>query len=308
MGQGHIPQSLQNFLDLTNTKQAVLIPEEVRDLAEKTAEAFALPKVYVPLVSNPVLRVADLEIPTRIYHPAPQKKLSLIIYFHGGGHLSGSLDTHDALCRRIAVTCQVVVLSVGYRLAPEFPYPAGLMDCIAVFEQRVALLKEFQVDTHHVFVAGDSAGGNLALSVCHQMKELGDQAIKGLVLIYPSVDFSMNYQSYQRNGEGYLLTRDKIKWYFDNYFKNGGDRIQASPMYFKHLELLPPCYIAAAEYDPLFDEAIDFAKKIKNLGVTVELEEFKGMIHVFAQLEIFVPDQVSRLIESIEYFIKVYSK
>ncbi|HHT0592222.1 TPA: alpha/beta hydrolase [Legionella anisa] len=307
MSHGHIPQSLQNFLDLTNTRPAVFIPEEVRDLSEKTAEAFALPKLFVPLISNPVLRLADHEIATRIYHPAPQKKLPLLIYFHGGGHLSGSLETHDALCRRIAVASNSVVLSVGYRLAPEFPYPAGLLDCMAVFEQRVELLNEFQVNMDHVFLAGDSAGGNLALSVCHQMKECGDLAIKGLVLIYPSVDFSMNYESYQRNGEGFLLTREKVKWYFDNYFKNGGNRTQASPMYFKHLELLPPCYIAAAEYDPLFDEAIAFAKKIKTLGVSVELEEFKGMIHVFAQLEIFVPDQVARLVESIEYFLKSHS-
>ncbi|KTD73699.1 alpha/beta hydrolase [Legionella tucsonensis] len=306
MSHGQIPQSLQNFLALTNTKPAIFIPEEVRDLAEKTADAFALPKLFVPLISNSMLRLADHEIATRIYHPAPQKKLPLIIYFHGGGHLSGSLETHDALCRRIAVASNSVVLSVGYRLAPEYPYPAGLLDCMAVFEQKVELLKEFQVNMDHVFLAGDSAGGNLALSVCHQMKECGDHTIKGLVLIYPSVDFSMNYESYQRNGDGFLLTREKVKWYFDNYFKNGGDRIQASPMYFKHLELLPPCYIAAAEYDPLFDEAIAFAKKIKTLGVSVELEEFKGMIHVFAQLEIFVPDQVFRLIESIEQFIKAH--
>ncbi|WP_131780198.1 alpha/beta hydrolase [Legionella bozemanae] len=306
MSHGQIPQSLQNFLDLTNTRPAIFIPEEVRDLAEKTAEAFALPKLFVPLISNPVLQLADHDIATRIYHPDPQKKLPLIIYFHGGGHLSGSIDTHDALCRRIAVSSNAVVLSVGYRLAPEFPYPAGLLDCMAVFEQKVELLKDFQVNINHVFLAGDSAGGNLALSVCHQMKELGDHTIKGLVLIYPSVDFSMNYESYQRNGEGFLLTREKVKWYFDNYFKNGGDRIQASPMYFKHLELLPPCYIAAAEYDPLFDEAIAFAKKIETLGVSVKLEEFKGMIHVFAQLEIFVPEQVSRLIGSIEHFIKAH--
>lgn len=307
MPQSHIPQTLQNFLNLSNTKPAVFVPEEVRDLAEKTAEAFALPKLFVPLISNLVLQLADRVIPTRIYHPAPQKRLPLIIYFHGGGHLSGSIDTHDALCRRIAVSSQTIVLSVGYRLAPEFPYPAGLQDCIAVFEGKAELLKAFQVNSEQVFLAGDSAGGNLALSVCHQMKKQGDTSIKGLVLIYPSIDFSMNYDSYQRNGEGFLLTREKIKWYFDNYFRNGGDRIHASPMYFEHLELLPPCYIAAAEYDPLFDEALAFAKKIENLGGSVILEEFKGMIHVFAQLEIFVPDQVFRLIQSIEHFIKSQS-
>ncbi|KTC83085.1 alpha/beta hydrolase [Legionella cincinnatiensis] len=308
MSHNDIPRSLQNFLDLVNTKSFVYTPEEVRDLAEKTAEAFVIqPKTFVPLISNQIVKLISHEIATRIYHPAPQKKLPLTLYFHGGGHLSGSIETHDALCRRIAVASNSVVISVGYRLAPEFPYPAGLLDCIAVFEQRVPLLKDFQVNTEHVFLVGDSAGGNLAISVGHQMKERGDNAIKGLALIYPSVDFSRSYDSYQRNGTGFLLTREKIKWYFDNYFRDEGDRIQASPIYFKHLELLPPCYIATAEYDPLLDEAIAFAQKIEALGVTVQLEEFKGMIHVFAQLELFVPDQVFQLVESIGYFIKSYS-
>ncbi|STY28883.1 alpha/beta hydrolase [Legionella wadsworthii] len=308
MPQGRIPQALQNFLNFTNSKPNVFSPDVIRELAEKTADAFALPKLFVPLIRDLDLEHADHKIPTRIYHPAPQKKLPSILYFHGGGHLSGSIDTHDALCRRIAVASHSVLVSVGYRLAPEFPYPAGLLDCIAIYKNRVELLKEIEVNTDCVFLAGDSAGGNLAISVCDQIKGIREQAIKGLVLIYPSVDFSMNYDSYQRNGEGYLLSREKIQWYFDNYFKDGGDRIQASPINLKHLNLLPPCYIAAAEYDPLLDEAIAFAKKIESLGVSVTFEEFKGMIHVFAQLEVFVPEEVFRLIESIEHFIKLYSK
>ncbi|VEB34601.1 alpha/beta hydrolase [Legionella sainthelensi] len=308
MSHNDIPRSLQNFLDLVNTKSFTYIPEEVRDLAEKTAEVFVLqPKTFVPLISNQKVKLVSHEIETRIYHPAPQKKLPLTLYFHGGGHLSGSIQTHDALCRRIAVASNSVVVSVGYRLAPEYPYPEGLLDCIAVFEQRVLLLKDYQVNTEHVFLVGDSAGGNLAISVGHKLKERGDNVIKGLALIYPSVDFSMSYDSYQRNGTGFLLTREKIKWYFDNYFRNDEDRIQASPIHFKNLELLPPCYIAAAEYDPLFDEAIAFAKKIEALGVAVQLEEFKGMIHVFAQLELFVPNQVFQLVESIGHFIKSLS-
>lgn len=134
----------------------------------------------------------------------------MALYFHGGGHLSGSIQTHDALCRRIAVASNSVVVSVGYRLAPEYPYPEGLLDCIAVFEQRVLLLKDYQVNTEHVFLVGDSAGGNLAISVGHKLKERGDNVIKGLALIYPSVDFSMSYDSYQRNGTGFLLTREKL--------------------------------------------------------------------------------------------------
>ena len=306
MSHTQIPKALQSFLNMVNSRPPVYTPAEVRDVAEKTAEAFALPKMNVSLIKNQTLQLADHEIPIRIYHPSPQKKLPLVLYFHGGGHLSCSIETHDALCRRIAVASESIVVSVGYRLAPEFPYPAGLKDCIAVFEQREKLLKDLQVNTKCIFLAGDSAGGNLALSVCHQVQKGGDKTIKGLALIYPSVDFSMNYDSYQRNGEGFLLTKEKIKWYFDNYFAYGGDRIAASPMYFQHLELLPPCYIAVAEYDPLFDEAIVFTQKIEDLGVSIQLEEFKGMIHVFAQLEIFVPEQVFRLVESIGNFIKLH--
>lgn len=305
MPHNSIPQSLQNFLDFANARPPVTSPEEVRKLAEMVAQAFALqPKTFVPLINDRVIDLIDHEIATRIYHPAPQKKLPLILYFHGGGHLSGSLETHDALCRRIAVASNSVLVSVDYRLAPEFPYPAGLLDCIAVFEQREMLLKDFQVKTEQVFLVGDSAGGNLALSVGHEMKEQGDTAIKGLALIYPSVDFSMEYDSYQRNGEGYLLTREKIKWYFDSYFKEGDDRIQASPINFKHIELLPPCYIAVAEYDPLLDEALSFATKIESVGGAVQVEKFQGMVHAFAQLELFVPDQVAKLVESIGHFIK----
>lgn len=291
---------------MVNSREPVYIPSEVRELSEKIADAFALPKLKLPLITDRLLQLDTHEIATRIYHPEPEKKLPLILYFHGGGHLSGSINTHDALCRRIAIASQSVVVSVGYRLAPEFPYPAGLLDCIAVFEHRVNLLNEFQVNTDHVFLAGDSAGGNLALSVAHHAKERNDTTIKGLVLIYPSVDFSMNYDSYQRNGKGFLLTQEKINWYFDSYFAPGEDRTQASPIYFKYLERLPPCYIAVAEYDPLFDEALAFAEKIQSIGVAVTLEEFKGMIHVFAQLEVFVPNQVMHLVDSVGRFIKLH--
>lgn len=302
-----IPPALQNFLDDVNTQSPVYVPQRTRDLFEKLTEHFALPKVNVSWICNRSIQLVTHEVAVRIYHPHPQKKLPVIFYFHGGGHMCGSLDSYDALCRRLAVTSNCVLVSVAYRLAPEFPYPAGLSDCLAVFQQRAELLKEIQVKPECIFLAGDSAGGNLALSVAYAMKKQGDEVIKGLVLIYPSVDYSMNHNSFQRNGVGFLLTQAKVKWYFDNYFARGGDRINASPLCFAHLNLLPPTYLAVAEYDPLFDEGILFAKKMRDAGVAIVVEEFAGMIHVFAQLETLVPAEIVRLHRSIKNFISRFT-
>ena len=174
-----MPEALQIFLEQINAMPIVeLTPAQLRAVSETLTQQLSLPKIEeVALVQD-----RQCEVPVRLYHPKPQQTLPLMIYFHGGGHVNGSLETHDALCRRLAVVSHCVVLSVGYRLAPEHPYPAGLEDCIAVFQKRVALLKDVAVNTQHVILAGDSAGGNLALSVCHAMKLQGDQATRSIVM------------------------------------------------------------------------------------------------------------------------------
>ncbi|WP_244946893.1 alpha/beta hydrolase [Legionella israelensis] len=299
-----IPKPLQDFLDEVNKGKSSYTPVDVRMQSEKVAAIFALPKLELPFIINRFFHYSDHLIPVRIYHPKPEISLPVILHFHGGGHVAGSLETHDAICRRIAKSSECIVIAVDYRLAPEFPYPAGLEDCFAAFEERAKILKDIHADVNQVFLMGDSAGGNLALSVCHKAKKKGDQQIQGLALIYPSVDFAMQYDSIHRNGQGYLLTQEKIKWYFEHYFAKGGDRIKASPINFDHLELLPPIYIAVAEYDPLYDEGLAFAEKVKNLNVPITLENFKGMIHAFAQLEKLVPEQVMQLVDSTGSFIK----
>ena len=299
-----MPAALQKFLDEANAKKTEITVASARKNLAIIADICAQPKLGLSLIQNYTFHTANHSIITRIYHPQPEKKLPLTLYFHGGGHVSGSLDTHDALCRRIAASSECVVLSVGYRLAPEFPYPAGIEDCRHVFVHRGELEKFLNIDNTLVFLAGDSAGGNLALTVAHTMKTHGDTCIKGLVLIYPSVDYTMQYPSIDRYGEGYLLDKEKIAWYFNQYFSQKQDRLEASPLYFRHLEKLPPFYLAVGEYDPLHDEGVAFAKKVQSLGVSVELEEFAGMVHVFAQLETIVPNQGNRLIQSIGNFIK----
>ena len=303
----HTPKPLQDFLNEVNALPPATTFEAktVREMSILLTQKMALPETPVALVENRVCHLATHDIPVRIYHPEPTKTLPLILYYHGGGHLNGSVETYDRFCRRIATTTHCVVASVDYRLAPEFPYPNGLNDCIAAFETRSDYLKNLSIDLNCVFLMGDSAGGCLSISVAHHAKLKQDTAIRGLGLIYPSTDYTLQQDSLKRYGKGFLLTKDRMIWYFNQYFQHGEDHIKPSPLYFNHLEKLPPCYIAVAEFDPLSDEAYAFAKKLQEKSVPVQLETFQGMVHGFAQLPKLVPDQVSQLLHSIADFIKI---
>ena len=300
----NIPKALQEFLSYVNAGKNMMTVADVRKAMDAMARMFSLPKLKLPVVEDSFVSAEEHEIPVRIYHPNPKETLPLIIYTHGGGHMCGGLDSHDASCRRIAKACHCALLAVDYRLTPDFPYPAGLEDCIAVFQSRAELLQDFKIDTNQVILAGDSAGANLAISVCHKMKWQGDASIHGLVLIYPSTDFNIRHDSIDRYGKGFMITKEKIAWYFDHYLPNIQDRTKASPLHFDHLNLLPATYIAVAEFDPLHDEGVEFAARLESLKVPVTLQEFPGMIHAFMQLERVVPNQVSQLMASIGTFVR----
>ena len=299
-----IPKPLQKMLEQAAQQPEVKDIEALRELTEWSVTQFNWPKVALPKVEDRSIQKSDgLNIPVRIYHPAPTLSLPVMFYFHGGVHVVGSIDTHDALCRRIASQSDCIVVSVGYRLAPESPYPNGLNDCAYVFQQRNNLLQDFHCQPDQVFLAGDSAGGALAVTVAHQALASDKQCLAGLILLYPSLDYTLQHDSIERFAEGYLLTKDKIEWYFDQYFANGGDRVEASPLYFDDLSGLVPIYLAVAEYDPLHDEATEFAHKAHGQNVVVELEIFKGMVHIFAQLDELVPRQFQRLLNHIQLFV-----
>ena len=300
----NMPKSLQEFLSYVNAGKNIMTVADVRKAMDAMVNTFSLPKVKLPVVEDSFVSTGEHDIPVRIYHPEPKETLPLIIYTHGGGHMCGGLDSHDASCRRIAKACHCALVAVDYRLTPDFPYPAGLEDCMAIFENRAVLLQDFKINTDNVILAGDSAGGNLAISVCHRMKQQGDKSIHGLVLIYPSTDFNIQHDSIDRYGKDFMITKEKIEWYFDHYLPNTQDRTKASPLHFDNLNLLPATYIAVAEFDPLHDEGVEFAAKLQSLKIPVTLQEFPGMIHAFMQLEKVVPNQVSQLMESIGTFVR----
>jgi len=222
-------------------------------------------------------------LPVRIYTPRPASDAPAIMFFHGGGWVFGTIDTHDAACRQLANDAGAVVVSVDYRLAPEDPFPAAVEDCEAATRWVVENAAELGVNGSRIAVAGDSAGGNLAAIVAQTMRDAGGPEIAAQVLIYPATDLSLtDSESYIRNAEGYILTQEAMVWFIDHYTPDAADRRTArcSPAH-NNLKSLPPTLIITAEYDPLLDDGTAYAEALSAAGVHTELVEYPGQVHSF---------------------------
>jgi acetyl esterase len=228
----------------------------------------------------------DGEIPLRVYHPAPEKRLPALCFFHGGLWALGTLDSIDGVCRRLARRAERVVVSVDYRLAPEHPFPAGLDDCVAAVEWVTEHGAGIGADTERVAVGGTSAGGNLAAATCLYTRELGGPSIEGQALLYPMVDCSLDYPSYDDCGDGPLLTRRDVAWAHETYLRSPVDRFNpfAAPIRAASHASLPPAYVVTAGFDPLRDEGIAYAAALSEGGVAVTHDHEPAMPHGFLSL------------------------
>lgn len=231
--------------------------------------------------------------PARLYAPEglPLRGPSpLLFYLHGGGWVQGGLESHDGLCGALAAEAGIRVLALDYRLAPEHKFPAAAEDALAAYS---SLLEEndLQIEPARLFVGGDSAGGNLAAGLLHDLAERGLPMPAGQLLIYPALDGRLQSPSMQSLREAYLLPRDRIDWYLDLYLPEGQDRTDPrfSGGLSPHLAAQPPAFIIAGGHDPLRDEAIAHAANLKAAGVEAELLEFPGQVHAFASLTKVLP-------------------
>lgn len=228
----------------------------------------------------------DCEITVRIYQPTNEQNLPVIMYFHGGGFVISSVDTHDKLCRRIARDNKAHVISVEYRLAPEFKFPIPLQDCYDATVWAAQNASVHHGDTNRLVVMGDSAGGNLAAAVSLMSRDLNGPKICYQVLIYPCTDGTLSCDSIEENGKSYLLTKKMMEWFIAQYISKKEDLHSPylSMLFAKDLTNLPPAFIFTAEYDPLKDEGRLYADRLKEAGNEVRFKEYGGMIHAFISM------------------------
>lgn len=221
-------------------------------------------------------------IPVRIYRPAGAgRPAPALVYFHGGGFVVGSLDSHDAVCRVLADEAGCVVIAVDYRLAPEHRFPAAVEDALAAFRALHGRAEALGIDPRRVAVGGDSAGGNLSAVVSLQTR--GEPARPAFqLLIYPCTDLTMSMPSIVSMGRGLILDRAMMDWFLGHYIppEQRGDP-RASPLLAEDLRGAPPAGVFTAGFDPLRDEGEAYARKLEAAGVAVEYVCHGGMFHGF---------------------------
>jgi acetyl esterase len=223
------------------------------------------------------------EITVRVYSPFGAGPFPVLTYFHGGGFVLCSLDSHDSTCRELTNAGQCVVVSVDYRLAPEAPVPAAPEDCYAATCWVAENARELGGDPGRLAVAGDSAGGNLAAVVALMARDRGGPTLVHQLLIYPVTDYSFDTPSYIDNAEGYFLTREMMQWFWGHYLAAEADGMQplASPLRADDVSNLPSATVITAEFDPLRDEGEAYAARLEASGVPTERVRYDGMIHGF---------------------------
>ena len=258
----------------------------------------------------PMARVEAAEIPgpagpiaARRYvpHGAPAESAPLLVYFHGGGWVIGDLDTHDAPCRFLAANSGVQLLAIDYRLAPEHPFPAAAEDAFAAYAWASANAARLGADPARIAVVGDSAGANLAAVASLLARDAGIQLPAMQLLIYPVISADEEMPSRRTFGEGFLLSRPDMDFFEAHYLPPGTDRADPRVSILRAGDLggLPPAYLAIAGFDPLRDEGIAFAERLREAGVPVSLRLHPGLVHTFANLTAICPTARQAMLEAV---------
>ena len=234
------------------------------------------------------LIVSDLEtegVKFRLFIPKTRTPKPGVLYFHGGGWVLGGPETHDDVCAEMAVGADCAVALVDYRLAPEHRHPAQLEDALKVWHWMRDQGAAYNIVSQNILAAGDSAGGQMSVALALTLKERGLPQLKGLVLIYPVLGNDINTPSYLRNAHAPCLTRDEMKFYLDSFLgpqpSRNWDDEKAVPNLAKDILGLPPTFISVAAHDPLYDDGIIFAAKLKAVGIPCKLREEPELAHSY---------------------------
>jgi len=268
-------------------------------VAMRAAEAAQVPppelRATVHAVDDETAQTPSGQVPVRIYTPAAAGSYGLLVYFHGGAFFLGSLDTHDHIARSLAKETGLKVISVGYRLAPEAAFPAGLQDCYGVARWAAENGKSLKWDGATLAIAGDSSGGTFAAAVAAMARDDGFARITHQVLYYPSLDLDFDqdrYASLRENAEGYGLETAALKPFNAFYIGSGADPADplVSPIKRANLTGLPAALIITAEYDPLRDEGELYGRRLTEGGVDATVSRYAGAGHGFIQHFSWIPE------------------
>ena len=256
---------------------------ELRELSRRERALFAEPP-ELPRVSDVEFDGPASRLPVRVYTPPGTGPFRTLVFFHGGGWVVGDVDHADVDCRCLCRDTGSLVISVGYRLAPEAAFPAALDDCYAALEWAAREAPPLGGDPRRLAVGGDSAGGNLAAAVALVARDRGGPAISHQILIYPVTDCAFETPSYEEFAEGYWMSRDDMRWVWECYIGEDAayaDDPRASVLRAADLAGLPPAVIVTAGCDVLRDEGNRYAERLFEAGVPVRLLEYPGQIHGF---------------------------
>lgn len=232
-------------------------------------------------------------IPVRIYTPvaAGRDPMPALIYFHGGGFVIGNIETHDGLCRMMANEGGFRVISVDYRLAPENKYPAAIDDAFAALAWVGANAAHIGVDANRIAVGGDSAGGALAAQVTHLAKAKGGLTLACQMLLFPVTQIGEMTESLRQYPVGYFLEKETLDWFYESYLPADADKsdVKVSPLLAKDFSGLPPAFVMLGGFDPLHDEGLQYAEKLRSAGVNVTVDDHADMVHCFIYMQSFLP-------------------
>jgi acetyl esterase len=268
-----------------------LTPPQARQVYEMGSGMLDIPGHKLARVQD--LRIATRDgatVPARLYAPQ-QQRLPVLLYFHGGGYTVGSVATHDALCRHLSHLAHCAVVSVDYRLAPEHKFPTAANDAWDALQWLAREAVELGLDGDRIAVGGDSAGGTLAAVSAIQARDAGLPLALQL-LFYPGCAAHQDTPSHKTFAEGFLIEESHITWFFDHYVKSPADRHdwRFAPLLAPDVDGVAPAWIGLAECDPLVDEGLLYADKLRAAGVAVDLELYRGVVHEFIKMGRAIPE------------------
>jgi len=274
----------------------VMTPAEAREQMEAMARARQAEPLPVSTIEDRKITGPAGEIRLRIYWPKAAGPVPAIVYYHGGGHVIGSLDTHDTVARNLCAGAEALVTSVDYRMGPEHRFPAAVEDSFAALEWVHKNSETLGADPGRLGVHGDSAGANLAAVVALLARDAGSPKLRLQSLVYPVADYSLAGASYQKYAQGCgILTKEAMVWFRDHYLRTpqDADDWRASPIKAASLAGAAPAIVITAECDVLHDDGQGYAEALRRAGVAVEYREYQGMIHAFFGMAPAVDDAMN---------------